>query len=198
MVCVAVLGILNGLFPYQLKFSIMMLKLWYNKNAQFTNFEVDVDNEESDDGKEVSDDSDLDSLKSFIENEQVHDDDVNFYRDFDNIETDIEQTLKEEYGTGLEDIENFEEISNLCKGSEDELEIDDFKNAKEKIVSFNETLFPNTHDKNNRLINVLLLVIRFDKVGKTNVCDQNEFKENIDSNLIKVLNEGNFTFILDL
>ena len=198
MVCVAVLGILNGLFPYQLKFSIMMLKLWYNKNAQFTNFEVDVDNEESDDGKEVSDDSDLDSLKSFIENEQVHDDDVNFYRDFDNIETDIEQTLKEEYGTGLEDIENFEEISNLCKGSEDELEIDDFKNAKEKIVSFNEMLFPNTHDKNNRLINVLLLVIRFDKVGKTNVCDQNEFKENIDSNLIKVLNEGNFTFILDL
>ena len=198
MVCVAVFGILNGLFPYQLKFSIMMLKLWYNKNAQFTNFEVDVDNEESDDGKEVSDDSDLDSLKSFIENEQVHDDDVNFYRDFDNIETDIEQTLKEEYGTGLEDIENFEEISNLCKGSEDELEIDDFKNAKEKIVSFNEMLFPNTHDKNNRLINVLLLVIRFDKVGKTNVCDQNEFKENIDSNLIKVLNEGNFTFILDL
>ena len=95
MVCVAVLGILNGLFPYQLKFSIMMLKLWYNKNAQFTNFEVDVDNEESDDGKEVSDDSDLDSLKSFIDNEQVNDDDVNFYCNFDNIETDIEQTLKE-------------------------------------------------------------------------------------------------------
>ena len=165
--------------------------------AQFINFEVDVDNEESDNGKEVSDDSDLDSLKSFIENEQVHDDDVNFYRDFDNIETDIEQTLKEEYGTGLEDIENFEEISNLCKGSEDELEIDDFKNAKEKIVNFNETLFP-THDKSNQLINVLLLAIRFDKVVKTNVCDQNEFKENIDSNLIKVLNEGNFTFILDL
>ena len=197
MVCVAVLGILNGLFPYQLKFSIMMLKLWYNKNAQFTNFEVDVDNEESDDGKEVSDDSDLDSLKSFIDNEQVNDDDVNLYCNFHNIETDIEQTLKEEYDRGLEDIENFEEISNLCKSSEDELEIDDFKNAKEKIVNFNETLFP-THDKSNQLINVLLLAIRFDKVVKTNVCDQNEFKENIDSNLIKVLNEGNFTFILDL
>ena len=105
--------------------------------------------------------------------------------------------MKEEYDRGLEDIENFEEISNLCKSSEDELEIDDFKNAKEKIVNFNETLFP-THDKSNQLINVLLLAIRFDKVVKTNVCDQNEFKENIDSNLIKVLNEGNFTFILDL
>ena len=149
--------------------------------AQFINFEVDVDNEESDNGKEVSDDSDLDSLKSFIDNEQVNDDDVNFYCNFDNIETDIEQTLKEEYDRGLEDIENFEEISNLCESSEDELEIEDFKNAKEKIVSFNETLFPDTDDKNNQFINVLLLAIRFDKVDKTNVCDQNEFKEDIDS-----------------
>ena len=53
--------------------------------AQFINFEVDADNEESDDGKEVSDDSDLDSLKSFIDNEQINNDDVNFYRNFDNI-----------------------------------------------------------------------------------------------------------------
>ena len=54
------------------------------------------------------------------------------------------------------------------------------------------------HDKNNQLINVLLLAIRFDKVGKTDVCNQNEFKENNDSNVIKELNEGNLTFILDL
>ena len=48
--------------------------------AQFINFEVDVDNEESDNGKEVSDRWDLDSLKSFIaDNEEVNDNDVNFY-----------------------------------------------------------------------------------------------------------------------
>ena len=41
--------------------------------------------------------------------------------------------IKEEYEKGLEDIENFDEISNLCKSSEEELEIDDFKNAKEKL-----------------------------------------------------------------
>ena len=77
------------------------------KMAQFINFEVDVDNEESDNGKEVSDDSDLDSLKSFIvDNEEVNDNDVNFYRTFNNVETDIEQTLKEESERGLEDIEN--------------------------------------------------------------------------------------------
>ena len=62
-----------------------------------------------------------------------NDDDVNFYGNFDNIETDIEQILKEEYHRGLEDIENFEKISNLCESSEDELEIGDFKNAKEKL-----------------------------------------------------------------
>ena len=38
----------------------------------------------------VSDNSDLDSLKSFIDNEEVNDDDVNFYHNFDNIETYIE------------------------------------------------------------------------------------------------------------
>ena len=109
--------------------------------AQFINFEVDVDNEESDNGKEVSDDSDLDSLKSFIDNEQVNDDDVNFYGNFDNIESDIGQILKEEYHRGLEDIENFEEISNLCESSEDELEIGDFKNAKEKLLALMKRFF---------------------------------------------------------
>ena len=82
--------------------------------------------------RKVSDDSDLDSLKSFINNEQENDDDVNFYRNFDNIETDIEQTLTEQYDRGLEDIKNFEENSNLCESSEDGLEIDDFKKRKGK------------------------------------------------------------------
>ena len=41
--------------------------------------------------------------------------------------------IKEEYEKGLEDIENFDEISYLCESSEEELEIDDFKNAKEKL-----------------------------------------------------------------
>ena len=162
------------------------------KMAQFINFEVDVDNEESDNGKEVSDDSDLDSLKSFIAgNEEVNDNIVNFYRTFNNVETD-EDTV--------EDIENFDEISNLCESSEEELEIDNFKNAKEKIENFNETLFPKTNNENienNRLINVFLLVIRFDKVSKTNVCNFEEFKESINSNLIEQF-EGKFKFILDL
>ena len=101
------------------------------KMAQFINFEVEVDNGESDNGKEVRDDSDLDSLKYFIvDNEEVNDNAVNFYRTFNNVETDIEQTLKEEYEKGLEDSKNFDEISNLYAISEEELQTDDFKNAK--------------------------------------------------------------------
>ena len=90
--------------------------------------------------------------------------------------------IKEEYEKGLEDIENFDEISNLCESSEEELEIDDFKDAKEKIENFNETLFPKTNNENienNRLITVLLLAIRFDTVSKTNVCNFEEFKKSI-------------------
>ena len=54
-----------------------------------------------------------------------------FYRNFDNV-FDIEQTLKAEYDKGLDDIENFDEISNLCESSEDEAEIDEFKTQQKE------------------------------------------------------------------
>ena len=61
--------------------------------ADFINVEVRVEDEVRE--KEVNEvsDSDLDSLSSFIDNEETEDD-VNFYCNFDNVETDIEQTLK--------------------------------------------------------------------------------------------------------
>ena len=66
--------------------------------------------------------------------------------------------MKEQYEKGLEDIENFDEISNFCELSEEELEIEDLKNAKEKIENFSETFFPETNNEsieNNRLITLL-------------------------------------------
>ena len=65
--------------------------------AEFINFEVvdeeeNNEEEEEEEENEVSDDSDLDSLSFFIDNEET-DNDVNFYRNFDNVETDTEQTL---------------------------------------------------------------------------------------------------------
>ena len=64
--------------------------------AEFINFEVvdeeENNEEEEEEENEVSDDSDLDSLSFFIDNEET-DNDVNFYRNFDNVETGTEQTL---------------------------------------------------------------------------------------------------------
>ena len=65
--------------------------------ADFINFEVSVEDqvqeeeEEEEEEIEVSN-SDLDSLSSFIDNEETEDD-VNFYRNFDNVETDIEKWI---------------------------------------------------------------------------------------------------------
>ena len=112
------------------------------KKADFINFEADVEgnyveevdfvNSEHDD--EVSKISDSDSLKSFIDNEEVKTD-VNFYCRFNNDETDIEQTIEDAYNEALHDVEKFDEISNLCESSEDEFEIDDFKNSKENMIT---------------------------------------------------------------
>ena len=71
--------------------------------ADFINFEVSVEDEVQEEENEVSD---SDSLSSFIDNEETEDD-VNFYRNFDNVETDIEKN-------------DFDEISNLCESSEGE------------------------------------------------------------------------------
>ena len=169
--------------------------------ADFINVEVRVEDEVRE--KEVNEvsDSDLDSLSSFIDNEETEDD-VNFYCNFDNVETDIEQTLKNEYGKSLEEIDDCDEISNLSESSENEAEIDEFENAAEKVKCFGETLMPKTkpeeETEHNNFVKVILYAIRFDKQNKTDICDKNDFKKVIDENLIDQLDEEKYEFILDL
>ena len=135
--------------------------------AEFINFEVGVEEDNNDEEEnEISDDSDLDSLSSFTDNKETEND-VNFYRNFDNVETDIEQTLKAEYDKGLEGIENFDEISNLCESSEDEAEIDEFEAAVEKVKCFGDTLLPKTKPdeeiEHNNFKRIILYALRYDK-----------------------------------
>ena len=160
--------------------------------ADFINFEVDVVGN-SDHDNEFSNISDSNSLKSFINNEEVNTD-VNFYCHFNNIKTDIEQTLKDEYNNGLHDVENFEEISNLCESSEDELEIDNFKNSEQSIKKFHENLFPKTNydqeKEHTQFVRVILYAIRFDKINKKEICEKTEFENNIDKNLIEQLDQA--------
>ena len=150
------------------------------KMADFINFEEDVEgdyvedvdfvNSEHDD--EVSIISHSDSLKSLIDNEEIKTDN-NFYRHFNNIETDIEQTLEDAYNEALHDVEKFDEISNLCESSEEEFEIEDFKNSKQNIKKFHENLFPKAdieqQKEHNQFVRGLIKLMkkRFLKKKKT-------------------------------
>ena len=154
------------------------------KIADFINFDADIegdDEEIGEDNDEVSNISDVDSENSFIDNQEVKTD-VNFYRHFANVENDIEQVLKDTYNEALEDIETFDEISNLCEGSEEEPEIEDFKNFEGDIKKFNESLFPRIdveHEKvHNQSSSTTLYALRFNKTGLKDMCNKEEFEKN--------------------
>ena len=106
-------------------------------------------NEEKDD--EVSD-SDLDSLKSFIDDNDEIENDRTFYQKFENVTTSIDDVLKEEYDKSIVDIQKVD-VSNFCETSEEEIEIDEFKDTEKRIEKFEETLFQvsmgNDDDENN-------------------------------------------------
>ena len=146
-------------------------------------------------------DSDVDSISSFIDDEEQGND-IDFYHNFNNVETDIEQTLKNEYDEGIKDLQDFDKISNLCQRSEDEAEIYNFEKASEKIKAFTESLLPNIESENgteqNNFIRVILYALRFDKTNKKDICEKNELKTVIDEKLIDQLDEGKYYFVLDL
>ena len=67
----------------------------------------------------------------------------------------------------MKDFECLDEISNLCESSEEELEIDDFKNSEEKIKNFTENLLPksNEHEEyvHNSFMRAILYAMRYEK-----------------------------------
>ena len=179
------------------------VEVFHQKMADYINFEAEADFVEDinkDVGDEDSDFSDIESENSFIDGQDVNTD-ANFYRYFANVENDIEQVLKDSYDEGLEDIENFDEISNLCEGSEDESEIDNFKNFEVDIEKFKETLFPRVDVEDQKVHNqfscTILYALRFDKTGFKDKCDKQEFEKSIDQSIIQKLIDK-FEFIIDL
>ena len=168
--------------------------------ADFINFEAEADFINPEDAKqngkkdddEVSDISDVDSENSFIDNEEVQTD-VNFYRHFANVENDIEQVLKDAHNEVLEDIDRLDEISNLCNGSEDEAETDDFKNFEIDIQKFKDTLFPRVDAENEKIENqfckAILYALRFHKNGLMDVCNNEDFEKITDKNLIQEISQ---------
>ena len=168
--------------------------------SDYINFEPEAEFIED---NEVSDFSDSGSEDLFInDNDQNVNTDVSFYRGFKNVENDIEQVLKESYEESLEDLDNCNEISNLCYGSEGEkLKIDDFKNFEVDIEKFEETLFLRVDVEvqkiHNQICYTILYALRYDKDKSMDECHITELQKIINSDLINnLLNK--FEFIIDL
>ena len=113
--------------------------------ADFINFEAESDS--SDDDETIDDNV---SERSFIDDVEINDS-RNFYRQFANVENDLDQVLSDVRNEAFQDIEQFGKISNLNDDSENEMEVDDFQGLQDYVEKFNKTLFPIEHENQNQL-----------------------------------------------
>ena len=168
--------------------------------AEYINFEAEVefDSEKDDDNDEISSDSE----NSFIDDQEIGNE-ADFYR-FQNVENDIEQVLADAEKQALVDIDQFDELSNLCDGSDDESLIDEFKESEVDLKKFEETLFPRVDDDEqkkieNQFCKAVLYAMRFDKENSKDVCTQQDFEKIIDKSAIEqIYQPEKFPFIIDL
>ena len=164
----------------------------------FIDFEVSVEENSKNEQKdgEVSD-SDLESLKSFIDDNDEIENDRTLGKKFENVTTSIDDVLKEQYDKSIVDIQKID-VSNFCETSEEEIEIkiDEFKDTEKRIAKCKEILFPvstdNDDDKNNynSFVKAIFFAIRFNVEQKTDFCSSAELKESVD-------NQEKFNIILD-
>ena len=144
--------------------------------TDFIDFEVSVEdnkkNEEKDD--EVSD-SDLDSLKSFIDDNDKIENDRTFYQKFENVTSSIDDVFKEKYDKSIVDIQKID-VSTFCETSKEEIEIDKSKDTEKRIEKFKETLFPVSTDIDddennyNSFVNAIFFAITFYVEQKADLC----------------------------
>ena len=118
--------------------------------ARFVNFEAEAELVELDDGKDV------DAVSNFSESssidDQAVDTDVDFYRQFPNVENDVDNVLNEARHEELQDNDQFDEILNLQDGSDNEIEIDEFENSETDLTNFKETLFPRVDEQQQQKV----------------------------------------------
>ena len=170
--------------------------------SEFIDFEVSIEdtnqNLEEEEDNEVSDN---DSLKSFIDDERIEGDGTFCHR-FENVTDSIDDVLKQEYDKSMGDIEKIDQ-SNFCETSEEETQLDEFKDSEKRIEKFKKTPFlvslDNDVDQNdyNSFINAIFFAIRYDLEHKTELCSVYELKESIDNNLFVQSNQKKFDIVLD-
>ena len=159
--------------------------------AQYINFEAEAEFIDGNSGKEDDEVSFISSESdSFIGDQEVEGD-IDLYRQyqFTNVERDIDEVLAEAREEALADIDQLDEVSNLCDTEDDyEPEIDYSKESNVDIEKFDETLFPSVeeiHQKiENQFCKVILHSILYDKNNLKEICSRQDFEKIIDKNLI--------------
>ena len=150
--------------------------------ANFISFEAKVDSESdlSDNDEEIDE-----NLNNFIiADKNVTQDSREFYRQFDNVENDLDEVLQQVHNEALKDLEEFDELSNLDE-DEVEMEVDDFPSFKTQIAKFEKTLKPET---NNQICNVIIKDLSYKMKGE----------QNLEQRLIEQINQPEkFKFIID-
>ena len=119
--------------------------------AEYINFEAEAEFIDADSGKE-DDEVSFVSESSFIDDQEIGGN-VDFYRQFTNVENDVDQVLAEADEEALADIEQFDEILDLCDGSDSESQIDDFKDSEIDVTKFKATLFPRVEELREKFEN---------------------------------------------
>ena len=102
----------------------------------------------------------------------------------------------------MHEIEGLNEISNVCKSSEEEGEIDRFKEVEKRIEKFEGMLQPSTiggeEGASNFFVYTILFALRFDVSEKLDVCNEKELQKAIGCNLFLKLFENRDKFRLEL
>ena len=116
------------------------------------------------------------------------------------METSVDEILKQEHDQSIQDMEDID-LSNLCKTSEEEGEIDEFKESEKIVHKFTETLFPvsKNNQKNNSLTNATLFNIRYTLENKADICCPNDLQLSINNNFLfdKLYEYDKFELTLD-
>ena len=102
-------------------------------------------------------------MKSFIDDTIEVEEDRTYYRNFENVTKPVDEILAEEFNESMCGVENFGEISNFCESSEEEGEIDKFKDVEKRIEKFEETLHPTvaSADREEKTINSFVYTLKF-------------------------------------
>ena len=116
------------------------------------------------------------------------------------MKTSVDDILKQEYDKSIQDIDHIG-LWNLCETSEEENEVDQFKESEKRVEKFTETLFTisKTDQNSNSLTSAILFYIRYILENKTDVSNVNNLQLSINNNFLfdKLYKNEKLELVLD-